>query len=52
MCANFDEGEHLMHTVVKLEDCVEECTRQRHEYDARMIELKKQAKVQAQVLEY
>jgi len=44
MCANFDEGEHFMHTVVKLEDCVEECLRQREEYDEKMREYKKLAK--------
>lgn len=25
LCANYDDGKHMMHTVVKIEDCVEEC---------------------------
>lgn len=52
MCANFDEGDHFMHTVVKLEDCVSECLRQREEYDERMNALKTLAKEQATVLDH
>lgn len=27
LCANFDAGDHFMHAVVKVEDCVRECER-------------------------
>ena len=39
LCANYDEGLHLMHTVVKLEDCVKECEKSRDEFTEKIIKL-------------
>lgn len=51
LCANYDESEHMMHTVVKVGDCVQECERKRQSLNERVAKLGEMAGEQLDILE-
>ena len=43
LCANYDEGDHFMHTVVRLDDCIAECEKARARHLAETAKKQKRA---------